>query len=124
MKSQLSIHALFFFCHLAAAQETTPVFYKTMLAKNEDVEVYLSCRDTAGLDQSDWIQLIIKNKTDRSIFITDAGYSIDEETVSATGEQYRNIGKYGQANKYDLLHYYHDLTDPSGDALPKQQRHE
>ena len=115
MKSHLCIQALVFFCQLATAQQTTPVFNKTLLAKNANVEVYLSCRDTAGLDQGNWIQLVIKNKTDRPIFITDASYSIDEETVSSTGEQYRNSGKYGSANKYDLLHYYHDLVDASSD---------
>lgn len=111
MKQYLLVLAFQFFIQLLNAQK----YNETVVFSNEDIKIELLCRDTASTDQSDWIKLKIKNKTNDKIFITDAEYAINEEITAANGEKYLDYGKYGQANKYDLFHYYYDLQNPSDD---------
>lgn len=86
------------------AQNTDPGFNKTILHQNDDIEVFISCSDTAGIDREDWLKFIIKNKTAFPIIINAAKYSINEAPQTAT----TGLGRYGTGNQYQLFHYYHN----------------
>lgn len=90
------------------AQNTDPFFNKTILHENDDIEIFLSCRDTAGIDQEDWLKFSIKNKTAFPLIINAAEYSINEAPPTTTSR----LGRYGRGDQYQLFHYYYNY--PSG----------
>jgi hypothetical protein len=103
---------LLFFSQLPA-QVSEAEIVKTLLMENPDIEVYITCRATASIDQSDWLRFVIKNRSSHPLFIHDADCFLNEEITPARGKKYIDRGYYGSENKYFLLHCFFDKSNPS-----------
>ncbi len=113
MRIYLKVLVLSLIHNFVIAQITEFGFNKTILFENKELEVFISCRDTASIDQEDWLKLVFFNKGSNPIFITDAYYSINNVVVPLEGGKYIDAGRYGRGNQFELFYNFFDKDDPS-----------
>lgn len=86
---------------------------KLILQEDENLRITLNYFSKADIGDSDWLKMEIENKSDFEIQIVDINYYVNKEKELKNGEKYISIGAFGSGNKYDLLHCFFDLPNPS-----------
>lgn len=83
------------------------------LLEDENIAISLSVLQEADVSKADWLKLILRNKTSKNINIVTASYSINQEVIDKLGNNYIDVGQFGQGSKYDLIHSLHNVPNPS-----------
>ncbi len=111
-KAILFFPYILLFLTTCSSQEKRQWNYLT-ICEDEIMEAKIKYTSTADISQSDWLQVIIKNKSNKDIELNDVGYSINYYSKSNNGKTHLNIGGYSQGNKFDLLHFIYFGPNPS-----------
>ncbi len=106
----LSALFLLILCSATISQDG---FTKTILYSNKNLQLFILCRDTASFDQTDWLQIGIRNLKGQAIFIQNLNYALNNPRVNPKGDIIPNFGAYGEGNKFDIFQCYHELINPS-----------
>jgi len=78
---------------------------------NNHIKLEVLIHDQASLAESDWLSFIITNKSDQDLKIDRLDYSINGFEHDTNGNPVFIKAKYGQGDKYKLLHWFHDFRD-------------
>ncbi len=97
MKQFLTLALLQLLAQFLPAQK----FSETLVCENKDIKVVIVCRDTASTSQTNWVKLVIRNKTPHEVTVYDAGFDFVREKQTPSNDAYQR--RYKQGRKYDLL---------------------
>jgi len=78
---------------------------------NHHIRLEIVIKDQASLAESDWLSFVITNKSDQELKIKKLDYSINGFDSDANGNPIFIKSKFGQGDKYKLLHWFHDFRD-------------
>ncbi len=111
--------AIIVVCQLLATFLWAQKWKETIVCEDKNVKVFLKHRDTASVDQPNWLQLVIKNKTPYPFIINDAGYSIFQNDSTANNAHRPKYGFDPDVDEYYLFHQYYKVLrhEFKGDAV-------
>lgn len=78
---------------------------------NNLIKLEVLVKDKASLAESDWLSFIITNKSDQDLKLNKLDYSINGFENDPSGNPVFIKSKYGEGDKYKLLHWFHDFRD-------------